>query len=364
MSLNDLDGFANVQYDTIETVQWDTATDWDNAVSEAGVVHESYGDLEGADVFQLGYPSYDRGGSNLVAFWSFDDDSSPITDHTGNGWDATVNGPSYDSGAGLHNSDSWNWDGGNDWMNAGDIDALSNSGEFTICGWMNTNTGGGDDRDPLYVKETVVEIVLGDSSIGLFGYIGDGSSWGNQLSDGTDHRDGSYHHVAGTYNDSTDTFALYLDGTKTAENTSYGQSIGSNNTDVEIGARQFESDWYANDNIEYLRVYDRELSDSEVQGLANAGTQGSLTTGTKSLLTPSQPSLNNLDYSLNGETITLDVIGSPGTADEETVSQTLDGSSSYTLSWSDTHTDFRVTANLSSSAVTETPVMRTIGLQA
>jgi len=34
---------------------------------------------------------------------------------------------------------------------------------------------------------------------------------------------------------------------------------------------------------------------------------------------------------MHGETVDLDVIGSPGTASEEVVTQTLDGSTGYTL---------------------------------
>lgn len=71
-----------------------------------------------------------------------------------------------------------------------------------------------------------------------------------------------------------------------------------------------------------------------------------LTTASKVFSSSTQPDLQNLDYTLNGQNMVLDVIGSPGTASEEIVSQTLDGATSYTLSWTDTHTDFRVKINM------------------
>lgn len=67
-----------------------------------------------------------------------------------------------------------------------------------------------------------------------------------------------------------------------------------------------------------------------------------LTTATKSFNANQQPDLANLSYVLDGEAITVEVIGSPGTASEEIVSQSLDGSSSYSLTWSQGHQDFRV----------------------
>jgi hypothetical protein len=90
---------------------------------------------------------------------------------------------------------------------------------------------------------------------------------------------------------------------------------------------------------------------------------GSLTTATKSFSNAVAPDLTDLDYTLVGESITLDVIGSPGTASEETVSQTLDGASSYSLTWSNSHTDFRVTANLSTADPSTTPTYRAVSLQ-
>jgi len=74
----------------------------------------------------------------------------------------------------------------------------------------------------------------------------------------------------------------------------------------------------------------------------------SITTATKSFSGSVSPDLTDLQYTLNGASITLDITGSPGTSSEEVITQSLGGASSYTLSWSTTHTDFRVKATLSS----------------
>lgn len=90
---------------------------------------------------------------------------------------------------------------------------------------------------------------------------------------------------------------------------------------------------------------------------------GNLVTATKTYSSSVTPDLDALDYTLNSQTITVDVIGSPGTASEEVVSQTLDGSSSYALSWSNSHTDFRVKPILETTDQTTTPTVNSISLK-
>lgn len=90
---------------------------------------------------------------------------------------------------------------------------------------------------------------------------------------------------------------------------------------------------------------------------------GSLTTATKSFSRQVTPDFVQLAYTLNGESITLTAIGSPGTASEEQVSQSLDGSSSYSLSWNDSHTDFRIKIELSTNDTSTTPEMDSVTLE-
>jgi hypothetical protein len=77
---------------------------------------------------------------------------------------------------------------------------------------------------------------------------------------------------------------------------------------------------------------------------------GTLTTSTKSFSNPQKPNLSGLVYSLNSQSASVDVVGSPGTTSEERISVTLDGSTSYTIydQWADTHTDYRLQFQLSS----------------
>jgi hypothetical protein len=89
----------------------------------------------------------------------------------------------------------------------------------------------------------------------------------------------------------------------------------------------------------------------------------SLTTATKSLTQSGQPDLVDLSYSLGSGEISLTAIGSPGTASEESVTQVLDGASSYTLSWTDSHTDFRVKVDITALARNTSPSLESVSLE-
>jgi fibronectin type 3 domain-containing protein len=90
---------------------------------------------------------------------------------------------------------------------------------------------------------------------------------------------------------------------------------------------------------------------------------GQLTTIEQSFNTPQTPDLSGLVYTLNGETISVDVVGSPGQAGEEIVTQSLTGASSYGLSWSNSHTDFEVVFDLSTADDSVTPEVDDLTLQ-
>lgn len=82
---------------------------------------------------------------------------------------------------------------------------------------------------------------------------------------------------------------------------------------------------------------------------------GWLETDTRSFSEPAEPALSDLVYSLNDGSITLEVTGSPGTSSEETLTQTLDGSTSHNLNWGSSHSDFRVTVQMDVAERNATP---------
>jgi len=88
------------------------------------------------------------------------------------------------------------------------------------------------------------------------------------------------YHLAITYNDSTEAINYYIDGSNVRSSTMapHGGAIGSRqNMDLGIGARRIinsgSAEWSGNfdGQIDDVRFYNKELTDSEVESLYNTG---------------------------------------------------------------------------------------------
>lgn len=331
---------------------WETSTDWDNSVSEAGVVHEAYADLPGADVVTMGYPSFDRGGSSLKAFWPMTESGAPFADVTGNGHDLSIaNGspstnvtPSPFGRGAVYGDSTDRLANGSDWS----FDTV----DYTTLGWAWFDDSNADTGATLWCLRGT----SGDSSEMMF-FINQDGDPSDALSSyhGSDTANSSYQMPNQTWKSTAfghDGNAFYAldDGSLDSVSQNKGPDT---NQDFSV-FRRVGGEGFAG-RISHLRVYTRVLSQTEIANFFSAGTGGELTTGTKSFSASQTPNLSNLSYSLNDGSIDVDVIGSPGTASEEVVTQTLDGSTSFTLSWSNSHTDFRVRPNFSTPSVVDSP---------
>lgn len=339
-----------------ETLTWETATDWDNAVDEESVVHEAFGDLPGADTVRLGYPSFDEGGTSLWGYWHYDEDSgSTAEDVSGNNRDGTINGATVGS-TGIHNGTAYSYDGTDDDVDLGDVDV--GGGDITWSLWLNNNLVSGE-RQWLFAKDNSYILALdfpgnkqADSIwLGSFGtaFTSNSLSWST----------GTWYHIVVVYDHSGPSVDFYRDGSAVGSDSGTNQ-IDTTTTNHYIGARPSIDETF-DGILDAPRIYRRTVSSSFATNQLHT-TSGYLESATKTFSASSQPDLSNLVYSLNAETIVVDVIGSPGTASEEIVSQTLDGATSYTLTWADSHTDFRVKPKPSTSDPTVSPTISKIGL--
>lgn len=349
MTQEQLDGIANVQYGgATGTLTWETATDWDNAVSEAGVVHEAYGDLPGAGTVQLGYPSFDRGGSSLLGYYPHHEDSgNTLNEVSGNGVDGLIEGGTLGVSGGLHNNTRFTLDGVDDY-NSGVAGQAVNA-DWTII-WVAFLD---NPQDSGY------DIAYSDGEVGSrFGIANQSNGeiqeyyTGSNNFSGLTVTDSNIHHFAVRNDDSALETAFYLDATKATASFSGYQATTSVN-DAYHWSNQGNSPW--DGGVFGQWYFTRALSDAEIQAHYDALTGGHLETATKSYGAGAKPDLQNLSYALNGQTIDLKVIGSPGTASEEVVTQTLGGATSYTLSWADSHSDFRLRPEFTTTDETVSP---------
>jgi hypothetical protein len=158
---------------------------------------------------------------------------------------------------------------------------------------------------------------------------------------------------------------IHVDGTQ--EGSASAIDPDSNNGENQIGGWSKNNDSYLDGKVAGLRVYSTRLSDSEIQTDYDvAGTAGSLETATKSFANAQTPNLK-ADVDLNGVTdVAVDVVGSPaGTPETNTVNLNANGENTYSISWSDNHTDFRVRPQPHHGGdVTRTPEVKLLELVA
>lgn len=305
--------------------EWGTAADWDAALAESGVVHESFGD-HAADVIEQGYPSTDSG---LVGYWPLDEaaGSSTATDVSGNNNDGSNNGGDFDQ-TGVCNTTGWR-NGGDDNIEVSDSSELRITGDITFSCWF-YRTAETVGWDGLLSK-------AGGASVGYSFFINDDNpdkmatriDGDNYLFGFTPSKDTWYH---ACFRLSGSTATLKIDGGNTHDEDISAEGLGSTSSgSLYIGANS----WNATSDcitgtVEEPRLWNRALSDSEMvdQYLGS----GSLTTDWKSFsgnVDLSSLKLENVQATLNGETATVYVESDPnddGSADEVSDAITLDGS--------------------------------------
>lgn len=365
MGLGAIGDIGSVSFGTVSTLTWATASDWDSAQSEAGVVHEpaqtGY-DVPGDAAVTLGYPTFDRGGTSLVAYYPGNESSGSTLNDAVGSQDMSANGPTVASNTGPFGRNAWNYDGTDDRHTVtGEI--VDASSAWTITGWVRIPDDG--SREAIWNFDSAnggewLSLGTQEPGPGVFDWkvFSNGRTPGS--SSVSDSFPGPYHYAV-TY-DGSGGLEIFRDGSSLYTDSISGTSFLDSINDTWIGGSDDPGEYLSNWAAE-TRWYSRVLSASEISDLHAAGTGGNLFTATKSFSFSVQPDLQNLDYDLNGETVTLDVYGSPGTGSEEIVSQTLDGSTAYALTWSSGHTDFAVDIKISTSSVAATPpVVRKVEL--
>lgn len=121
------------------TLTWDTATEWDNAVSEDGVVHESTTntDHNDATIVKQGYSAsspYEP--VSLAGYWPFHEDSgSTAYDFSGNNNDGTIVGATMGASAPLGTT-GYDLDGVDDGIDVGNPTIYDQTTSLAITAWV------------------------------------------------------------------------------------------------------------------------------------------------------------------------------------------------------------------------------------
>lgn len=320
---------------------WKTATDWDNATSESGVAHESVSNTDHSDntvVLQGFSYSNPPQSTDLFAHYPMHENSGSTLNDVAGSQNGTYSGPTLGK-TGLLGSNAPSFDGTDD---SGVIPEFSFSGNFTAIGWVNIANLSNADQGAIFAGDK-------NSSGGSMPW----AVWYENANNTFEIYDGSSTSLGST-TVSTDTWymvTIRFDGTDMdlsvndsfAETTITNTSVSSSGKEDTIGARATSSD-SINGRVCEVLLYTAALSNSTLQSIYDTvATTGTLTTATKSFSSAQSPDLV-ADAQLNGVTdVAVDVIGSPsGTSETNTVQVNQNGSNTYTITWSSSHTNFRV----------------------
>jgi len=200
----------------------------------------------------------DPGTDNLVAFYSFENNTQ---DSSGNGLNGTVMGnPVFVEGvAGM----ALSFDGVNDYVDFGTDAIFDITEQITLSAWVNTNDSGDNQHNPYVGKGDHAYAIKHSSGNQIEFFIYDGG-WFTANFSVSSSFNGEWHHVAGTYDGSE--LKTYVDGALRAT-TAHAGSIEVQTHNLTIGTNSEEEGRFYDGAIDEVKIYNRALSQPEIRFL-------------------------------------------------------------------------------------------------
>ncbi|MFB6158853.1 MAG: LamG domain-containing protein, partial [Candidatus Nanohalobium sp.] len=354
---------------TTVSIAWSSADDWNTATTEDSVVHENtqHTDYDNASNVRLGYsPSDPLYNNSLVAYYPLQEDSgSTAYDFSGNNNDGTINGSTVNQ-TGLLGTSAYSFDGTGDYIDIPSSPDVVTQLPMSLSAWVNIDTlpsnKGNDERIlSKWPGGNTGYLLQAEQNYDHFRFvIHDGSNIHEVNGSGLNAiNTGEWYHIVGVaYSDGN--MRLYVNGDMIDENTNTFSIGSTTSTNLVIGRYSSSSSSKSWDGkIADVRVYNRSLSASEVGRLYNV-TKGHIQPKTKTFSTAVKPD-SKASADLNGQDINVTVVGSPSTTAPESHTVTLNGSGGpYSIPWANSHTEFEVNASLSTSNITDTPILKSL----
>ncbi len=203
----------------------------------------------------------------LVAYYPFNGDAK---DESGNGNDGTVNGATLTEDRFGNKESAYNFNGMGNKIVVQDVPLLNfGKTELSIAVWIKTTQTGIWKR--ILTKRARINtenwyslaVWNGKARFEIYAQ--------GQLDSTSDVNDGRWHLLVITRNSSNNKFSMYIDGNLEVTMTDEGRNLNSSiDTPLEIGIWANESyDETFNGFIDDIRIYNRALSESEIQQLYN-----------------------------------------------------------------------------------------------
>jgi hypothetical protein len=223
-------------------------------------------------------PQTDKLTDGLVGFWSFDGSDVDLSDSTAEVKDVSGKNNDGDAKKGAKPAigklgQGYEFDGSDDYVEILTPSGLSSSDSFTVTAWVDGASQSDNTRIVNYGNTSANQggFILGQTSSGKIRAYTDagGGSW-NQITGNTSFDDGNWHLIVMTYNGSTDTRQLYLDGEKDGSET-HGYDNSPSNPGISLGNRLDSQSEGQKGVVDNVRIYDRALSASEIDKLYQLG---------------------------------------------------------------------------------------------
>jgi hypothetical protein len=265
---------------------WTSSSDWNAVTVEDGsVVHANFGD-HAADQIEVGY---NRSGNGLVGYWPLDDPSN-APDESGTGNDGTINGDPTTT-TGIGGSSAFKLDGSDDHVSVPDSPSLDmeDTDEVTVSMWVNKQATQSSWIAMFQHSDVSYNLHFSDGNEPYF-TIWDPDDGEYPDAQGSSIENNRWYHLVGTFDAdnggffSSEQIQLYVDGSREAEECQRSSGffsgcdsgeIAPTNEPAGIGENVHKPGRHLDGKIDEIRVYDRELSANEVEGLYDVYTESS-----------------------------------------------------------------------------------------
>lgn len=343
-----------------EPLEWVSAEDWNDATSEARVVHEDYGDFS-SDRVQLGYSSNMDG---LTAMWPLHEDVGTEIEEVVSSNDGEASDLSYGED-GLLGTTVPEFDGSSSGVRIEDDDAWAFDTSFSVVIWAYTY------QDPEEYEANMIGDggAYDDPGFVLFSEGDDnGARWEVQeVEEGEDFRLDTdpfntfeWNMFVGIYDMPESEGRIYRN-TQEYETANLDFDEIDSPHDLGIGEAYWDQDLDQDPfdgRLTFAMTFDKALDQNEIEDLHRTVEDGFLQTGWKDYgveVSNDDLILQNTDFSLNGGSISVTV--ESGSGETDTVELEA-GQESYNLDMAGTDQEYRLDINIETNDVEESPVFR------
>jgi len=204
--------------------------------------------------------------TTMMGWWKFDEGTgTTATDSSTNGNHGTITGASWTNDGKV--CKALDFDGSDDYVDCGSDTSLDITDTITVAAWVKLNNGGSDIWYDTVRRQTGYEISIQRGSSGIIEIALNDGSWHWYDSVSTINLDGTWYHIAFTWEKSTGKVRIYINGNLDVERNGITNSLQSTGK-LWIGGAG--TAWSTYGIIDEVKIYNRALTADEIFHIYNA----------------------------------------------------------------------------------------------